>query len=108
MFLSTSVGNVADSAATIAFAAVFLRLRCIASVPQFLNYSTSYCLQAVGDGRDTLLHAVVRELVFYIPFMVAWETGSEISPPGGDTAPMAVTDPRRCSAPMHSTQPALS
>jgi multidrug efflux pump len=69
VFLSTSVGNVADSAATIAFAAVFLRLRCIASVPQFLNYSTSYCLQAVGDGRDTLLHAVVRELVFYIPFM---------------------------------------
>ena len=69
VFLSTSVGNVADSTATIAFAAVFLRIRCVASVPQFLNYSTSYCLQAVGDGRDTLLHAVVRELVFYIPFM---------------------------------------
>lgn len=69
IFLSTSVGNVADSTATIAFAAVFLRLRCIASVPQFLNYSTSFCLQAVGDGRDTLLHAAARELVFYIPFM---------------------------------------
>ena len=26
-------------------------------------------MQAVGDGRDTLLHAAVRELVFYIPFM---------------------------------------
>jgi multidrug efflux pump len=69
LFLSTSVGNVAESTATIAFAAVFLRIRCVASVPQFLNYSTSFCLQAVGDGRDTLLHAVVRELVFYIPFM---------------------------------------
>lgn len=69
VFLSTSTGNIANSTATIAFAAVFLRIRCVASVPQFLNYSTSYCMQAVGDGRDTLLHAVVRELVFYIPFM---------------------------------------
>ena len=69
IFLSTSAGNVANSTATIGFAAVFLRLRCTASIPQFLNYSTSFCMQAVGDGRDTLLHAVVRELVFYIPFM---------------------------------------
>ena len=69
IFLSTSVGNVADSVATIGFAAVFLRLRAPACIPQFLNYSTSFSLQAVGDGRDTLLHAVVRELVLYIPFM---------------------------------------
>ena len=69
VFLSTSVGNVGNAVATIGFAAVFLRLRAPASLPQFLNYSTSFCLQAVGDGRDTLLHAVVRELVFYIPFM---------------------------------------
>ena len=69
VFLSTSVGNVENSAAAIGFAAVFLRLRCTASIPQFLNYSTSFCLQAVGDGRDTLLHAVARELAFYIPLM---------------------------------------
>ena len=69
VFLSTSVGNVGNAVATIGFAAVFLRLRAPASLPQFLNYSTSFCLQAAGDGRDTLLHAVVRELVFYIPFM---------------------------------------
>jgi len=69
VFLSTSVGNVADSTLTIGFAAVFLRLRCTASVPQFLNYSTSFCMQAVGDGRDTLLHAVARQMVFYIPLM---------------------------------------
>ena len=69
VFLSTSVGNVGNAVATIGFAAVFLRLRAPASLPQFLNYSTSFCLQAVGDGRDTMLHAVVRELVFYIPFM---------------------------------------
>ena len=69
LFLSTSVGNVADSTAAIGFAAVFLRLRCLASVPQFLNYSTSFCMQALGDGRDTLLHAIARELVFYVPCM---------------------------------------
>jgi multidrug efflux pump len=74
VFLSTSAGNAADATATIAFAAVFLRIRCAASVPQFLNYQTSYCLQAVGDGRDTLLHAVARELVFYIPCMYLLNT----------------------------------
>lgn len=67
IFLSTSAGNAA--AATIGLAAVFLRLRCTASIPQFLNYNTSFCMQAVGDGRDTLFHAVARQVVFYIPFM---------------------------------------
>jgi multidrug efflux pump len=69
VFLSTSVGNVAQSMLTIGLAAGFLRFRCLASIPQFLNYSTSFCMQAVGDGRDTLIHAMVRQLVFYIPFM---------------------------------------
>jgi len=69
LFLSTSVGNVAQSLTTIGMAAVFLRLRCLASIPQFLNYSTSFYMQAVGDGRDTLIHAVVRQMVFYIPLM---------------------------------------
>ncbi len=69
VFLSTTAGNAENAAAVIGFAVVFLRIRCVASVPQFLNYHTSFCLQAVGDGRDTLLHAAARELVFYIPFM---------------------------------------
>lgn len=69
VFLSTSVGDVAQSAVTIALAAVFLRFRCLASIPQFLNYSVSFCMQAVGDGKDTLIHAVVRQMGFYIPFM---------------------------------------
>jgi Na+-driven multidrug efflux pump len=34
-----------------------------------LNYHTSYCMQAMGKGKETLIHAVVRELVFYIPMM---------------------------------------
>lgn len=69
LFLDTSVGNTAESIAAIGFATVFLRLRCVASASQFLNYSASFCMQAVGDGSGTLVHAVVREFVFYIPFM---------------------------------------
>ena len=39
---------------------------------------------------------------------VAWDTGSEISPPGGETAPIAVTAPVRPSVPNVTTEPALS
>ena len=67
LFLSTKSGG--DALATVAFAALFLRIRAVASPVQFLNYSSSYCLQALGRGRATMLHAVVRELVFYIPAM---------------------------------------
>ena len=58
-----------DALRTVAYAALFLRIRCLASPMQFLNYHTSYGLQAMGKGRATLLHAAVRELVFYIPCM---------------------------------------
>ena len=70
VFLSTSGENAVQALETIAFAVTFLRVRCIASPVQFLNYHTSFCMQAVGNGRGTLLHALVRELVFYIPFML--------------------------------------
>ncbi len=69
IFLSTSAGDAAAALTTIGFAVIFIRIRCVASPFQFLNYHTSYCMQAMGDGFGTLLHAVVRELVFYIPFM---------------------------------------
>ena len=68
-FLSTSAGDAATAVATVGYAALFLRIRCLASPVQFLNYSTSYSMQAMGNGRGTLLHAFVRELVFYIPLM---------------------------------------
>ena len=68
-FLSTSAGDVAAALQTVAYAARFLRIRCIASPMQFTNYHTSYCMQAMGNGRGTILHAFVRELVFYIPLM---------------------------------------
>ena len=69
LFLSTSGGHAEEALETIAFATTFLRIRCLASPVQFMNYHTSYCLQAMGDGRDTLLHAIARQLIFYIPFM---------------------------------------
>lgn len=69
VFLSTDGGTSIDAVTTIAYAATFLHIRSFASIPQFLNYHTSFCLQAVGDGRDTFLHAVARQMVFYIPWM---------------------------------------
>ena len=69
LFMSTSGSYAQQALETVAFATVFLRIRCLASPVQFMNYHTSFCLQAMGDGRDTLLHSVVRQIVFYIPFM---------------------------------------
>ncbi|MBO7703301.1 MAG: hypothetical protein J6S26_02555 [Solobacterium sp.] len=68
-FLSTTAGDTETALRTIAYAAIFLRIRCIASPFQLLNYHSSYCLQAMGKGKQTLVHAFVRELVFYIPLM---------------------------------------
>ena len=39
---------------------------------------------------------------------VADVTGSEKSPPGGDTAPTTVTEPSRLGPPRHRTRPARS
>ena len=68
-FLSTSAGDVESALRTVAYATLFLRIRCVASPVQFINYHTSYCMQAMGNGKGTMLHAFVRELVFYIPLM---------------------------------------
>ena len=89
LFLSTSAGDAAAALTTVGYAAHFLRQRCLASPVQFTNYHTSYCLQAMGNGRDTLLHAFVRELVFYIPFMflldrLFGETGLAAALPVGE------------------------
>lgn len=69
MFLSTASENMETALLTVGFATIFLRIRCLASPVQFVNYHSSYCMQAMGNGVATMLHAVVRELVFYIPFM---------------------------------------
>lgn len=69
LFLSTTAGDTKTALATVSYAALFLRIRCLASPVQLINYHTSYCMQAMGCGRETMLHAFVREIVFYIPFM---------------------------------------
>ena len=68
-FLSTAKGDTAASVLTVTLAAGFLRIRCLASPMQFINYSSSYSMQAMGNGRGTMIHSVVRQLVFYVPFM---------------------------------------
>ena len=70
LFLSTSAEDAAGALRTVAFAAAFLRVRCLASPVQLINYHSSFSLQAIGNGRDTMLHACVRELGIYIPLMV--------------------------------------
>ncbi len=67
LFMSTRGVDQENALLTIGFATMFLRIRCFASPMQFINYHTSYCMQAMGNGKATMLHAVVRELVFYIP-----------------------------------------
>ena len=73
LFLSTSAGDAETALITIGYAALFLRIRCIASPVQFMNYHSSFCMQAMGNGKGTTLHAFVRELVFYIPFMFLFD-----------------------------------
>ncbi|MBQ1334617.1 MAG: MATE family efflux transporter, partial [Clostridia bacterium] len=89
LFLSTTAGDMKSAALTVSLATLFLRIRAAASPVQFLNYHTSYCMQAMGNGKYTMLHAFVRELVFYIPlmflldFMFA-ETGLAAALPAGE------------------------
>ena len=73
IFLNTDAGSgdaASTAAMTIVYAGIFLRIRCLASPFQFLNYSTSFSMQAVGYGKGTLIHPVVRQIAFYIPFML--------------------------------------
>lgn len=69
LFMSASAGNAEEALVTIGFAVIIIRIRAIGLPSMFLNYHTSSCLQAMGNGRGTLIHAMVRELVFYIPSM---------------------------------------
>ncbi len=72
VFIATS-GNSSAAMAALGFATTFLRIRALAATVTFLNYHTSYCLQAMGDGRGTFVHSVARQLVFYIPLMMLFD-----------------------------------
>ena len=69
IFLKTTGTGVEGGLATITFAAFFLRIRCLASPFQMMNFNTSYCMQAVGYGSGALIHTVFREIICYIPMM---------------------------------------
>ncbi len=69
VFLNTSAGDVETALKTVGYATLFLRIRCLASPFQFMNYHASFCMQAMGNGKRTMLHSVVRQLVCYIPMM---------------------------------------
>ncbi|MBR2824101.1 MAG: polysaccharide biosynthesis C-terminal domain-containing protein [Clostridia bacterium] len=88
LFMDTSTGEAA--VATVGFATMFMKIRCLASPAQFLNYHSSYCMQAMGKGKATIIHSCVRELIFYIPFMIILdrlfgETGLAAALPVGET-----------------------
>ena len=47
-------------------------------------------MQAIGDGKATMIHAIVRQLVFYIPLMflldrLFGEVGLAAALPAGET-----------------------
>ena len=89
IFLSTASEHAETALMTLAYAELFLRIRSVASPVQFMNYHASYCMQAMGNGRGTLLHAFIRELVIYIPLMflldkVFGETGLAAALPVGE------------------------
>ena len=69
VFINANSSTAKGAIETITLAVTFLRIRCLASPLQFMNYRSSFCMQAMGDGRDTLIHSFMRQLVFYIPSM---------------------------------------
>ena len=89
LFLSTSAENAENALTTIAFATAFLRVRCLAAPVQLINYHSSFALQAIGNGRYTMLHACARELGIYIPLMYVLDrfygqTGLAAALPAGE------------------------
>lgn len=69
VFLDKESATALGAEKTLSYAVSFLMIRCLASPLQFMNYRTSFCMQATGNGHDTLIHAIMREAVFYVPFM---------------------------------------
>ena len=89
LFLSTSAEDAMGATLTVTLAAGFLRVRCLAAPVQLINYHSSFSLQAVGNGRYTMLHACVRELGIYIPLMylldrLFGQMGLAAALPGGE------------------------
>jgi Na+-driven multidrug efflux pump len=56
-----------NDAETVRYGTMFLRARCFATPLMFLCFSMVHFTQAIGQGRDSFLLAVIRQLVFNIP-----------------------------------------
>lgn len=69
LFINTGTDSAQMAVQTLNFAITFIKIRSWSYVFQLLNYHSSFNMQAIGDGKGTLIHCCVRELVFYIPFM---------------------------------------
>ena len=54
LFMSTSRGDAENALRTVSYATLFLSIRCLASPFQFLNYHTSFSMQAMGNGKATI------------------------------------------------------
>ena len=97
LFLSSSAGEAEAALTTLGIAALFLRIRALASPGQFLCYNTSFGMQAIGEGAAPLVLACVRELLLYMPLMflldsLFGEVGLAAALPAGEwlTAAFAV------------------
>lgn len=63
------VGNTGDVEKTISYGSYFLKLRFLIPIFMFLNYLSSFSMQAMDDGKRTFIHAIIRIIVIYIPLI---------------------------------------
>lgn len=69
IFINSLTGDFADVTATISYGITFLRRRCLAAPFAFMNFHITYSLQAIGDGKNTLFLAALRQCILYIPII---------------------------------------
>lgn len=70
IFMSTTAGDAATAVETLALASVFLRIRSLCSPFMFMNYHSSYCMQAIGYTKGAIIHVFIRIFAFHIPLMI--------------------------------------
>jgi len=58
------------AATTIAYGKDFLRIACLATPFMISNFQKNFCLQAMGKGKESLLLAVCRQGIVYIPILL--------------------------------------
>ncbi len=57
-------------ATTIAYGKDFLRIACLATPFMISNFQKNFCLQAMGKGKESLLLAICRQGLVYIPILL--------------------------------------